>query len=140
MFKVSKLENNQTVIFTNCNWMPYQHHMHFVVLKYDGGMEAAKKTFKRICYSHDLGETWFLTNTEDNSLVSVSFKLFSWGKYKKMLFDKNINRPYRVKCVADRKGHIRIDIIWDRICILRDSSGTEDLAVQSSLSALLLNK
>lgn len=116
-------------------------NIHFVVLKYEGDEEMAKKTFKRICRRYDLGETWFLRGKSDaNSdlfyIISASLRPFPWSRYRKMLFYDGIDSQFKDLCLKRKCGFIDLSEIDGIIFKLRVSKRS-NLLLRQALSALI---
>jgi len=95
---------------------------HFVILKYAPAFDKisgqsrpdlikAKDVFNRINYRYGLGETWFISesgNLFQDSVISLSFRLFNWINYRNMLFEEGIDKAFKEECLRNRFGSLVI--------------------------------
>ena len=115
-------------------------NMHFVVLRYVGDLQQARRTFKRICYRYELGETWFMQGSKvanDFYILSASFTPFPWSRYRKILFDKGIDEEFKKECLERKCGYINKREIRSRVYIVTPKRSRSDPTLRQALSALL---
>jgi predicted choloylglycine hydrolase len=78
---------------------------HFAILRYESGdMIDAKKVFNKLNYKFDFKETWFLL--VDGMIFSISFCLYTWSRYKSMIYARGISKNFREGCVKNRCGSL----------------------------------
>jgi len=76
---------------------------HFAILRYESDdMISAKKVFNKLNCKFNFKETWFVS--VDGMIFSISFCLYTWSKYKSMIYAKGISKNFREGCLKDRCG------------------------------------
>jgi hypothetical protein len=112
---------------------------HFIILKYGKDVVEASHAFHKLNYKNDFGESWFMV-VHDGLIASISFKLFSWLKYKTLLFGKGIDRKFRDECLKNRCASLELGKPVK--LLFRTTPFDEDVntELKSSLCMLLFNK
>lgn len=84
---------------------------HFVIIVYDAlnvNMSMVKYVFNKLNGKHRLGDTWFM-EMPDRKIASVSFKIFSWMKYRAMLFEPGIDQEFKRNCLDNKYASLDVD-------------------------------
>jgi len=80
---------------------------HFAILRYaSSNIVDVKKAFNRLNSKFNFRETWFVN--VDDMIFSISFGMYTWSKYKSMIYSKGISVNFRNNCLRDRFGSITL--------------------------------